>query len=278
MLKEALLVLSVFFMGFVEAVPIGATQLEIARRSLNGYLSSALMIVVGSVLSDAMYGVIAFWGVAPFLRDNTVLASFWIFGAAASALLGIWAVREGRSHHVATDRSMRLLKKHNLAFLTGFSLAITNPFMIAYWLIGASFLRKAGILQSFQLSDTILLLTAGSLGIASYLVVLAMTVYKVKKFFSDQAIRQITLVFGVVLLILAAYFSFRAATALHAGQGTPEMSGTRAPGRNDYRMGKLVDRAPAAAKFLPTADHWRNGYTSLNRMPGLRSLCLENTA
>jgi threonine/homoserine/homoserine lactone efflux protein len=278
MLKEAVLVLSVFFMGFVEAVPIGATQLEIARRSLNGYLSSALMIVVGSVLSDAMYGVIAFWGVAPFLRNNTVLAIFWILGAAASALLGVWAVREGRSNHVATDRSMRLLKKRNLAFLTGFSLAITNPFMIAYWLIGASFLRKVGILHSFQMSDRILLLTAGSLGIASYLVVLAMTVYKVKKFFSDQAIRQITLAFGVVLLILAAYFSFRAATTLHAGKGTPEMFGTSAPGRNDYHISRLVDRAPAAAKSIPTADHWRYGYTSFNRLRAPRSLCLGNIA
>jgi threonine/homoserine/homoserine lactone efflux protein len=226
MMKEALLVLSVFFMGFFEAVPIGATQLEIARRSLNGYLSSAFMIVVGSVLSDAMYGVIAFWGVAPFLHNNTVVAIFWIVGATASALLGIWAVREGRSGHAAIDRSMQLLKKHNLAFFTGFSLAITNPFMIAYWLIGANFLRKAGILQGFRMSDTILFLAVGSLGIASYLLVLAMTVYKIKKFFSKQAIRRITMVFGVVLLVLAAIFSFRAITVLRAGHGAPTMFGT----------------------------------------------------
>jgi LysE type translocator. len=54
-------------MGFVAAVPVGATQLEIARRSLNGYFSSALMIMVGSVISDVMYGIIALFGIAPFL-------------------------------------------------------------------------------------------------------------------------------------------------------------------------------------------------------------------
>lgn len=250
-MKEALLVLSVFVMGFFEAVPIGATQLEIARRSLNGYLTSALMIVAGSVLSDAMYGVVAFWGVAPFLHDNTVVAIFWIVGAAASALLGVWAVRDGRSHRATTERSLQLLQKHNLAFFTGFSLAITNPFMIAYWLIGANFLKKIGILQSFQMPETILLLTAGSLGIASYLFVLAMTVYKIKKFFSAHAIRRITMVFGVVLLVLAAIFSLRAVTVLRAGRGDTTMVGSTMTPRCKDVLGGRTDLAYNKRQWSP---------------------------
>jgi hypothetical protein len=60
----------------------------------------------GSVLSDAMYGVVAFWGVAPFLRDKTVIVIFWIFGAIVTAILGIWAIREGKSHRLPSERSI----------------------------------------------------------------------------------------------------------------------------------------------------------------------------
>jgi threonine/homoserine/homoserine lactone efflux protein len=201
-------------MGFLEAVPVGATQLEIARRSLNGFLSSALMIIAGSVLSDAMYGVVAFWGVAPFLRDKTVIVIFWIFGAIVTAILGIWAIREGQSYRLPSERSINLMRKHDIAFFTGFFLAITNPFMIAYWLIGAHFLVKIGLIQHYGTADTIFFLIVGSLGIGSYLIILATVVYRVKKFLSNQAIHRITFIFGIILLVLASYFVLRAASTL----------------------------------------------------------------
>jgi len=55
-------------MGFLTAIPIGATQIEIAKRSLNNQIPAALMVVLGSVFSDVMYGIIALFGVALFYR------------------------------------------------------------------------------------------------------------------------------------------------------------------------------------------------------------------
>ncbi len=80
-------------MGFVAAVPVGATQLEIARRSINGYLSSALVVVAGALLSDVMYGTIALFGIASFLQDPKVVAVFEAVSAVVCAALGIWAIR-----------------------------------------------------------------------------------------------------------------------------------------------------------------------------------------
>jgi threonine/homoserine/homoserine lactone efflux protein len=198
-----------FLMGFLEAIPIGATQFEIARRSINGYLASALMVVVGSVLSDAMYGVIAFWGVARFVEEPKIVAGFWLLGAGISLVLGIWAIRDGRDRHAADDESVKALRKRSLGLITGFSLALTNPFMIVYWLLGAHLIRSFGLLRHYNTSETVLFVVAGSLGIGAYLSSLAFVVFKVKRFFSSQAIRKVSVAFGVALLGLAAYFVAR---------------------------------------------------------------------
>jgi threonine/homoserine/homoserine lactone efflux protein len=206
-------------MGFLAAIPIGATQLEIARRSINGYLSSALMIMVGSVMSDVMYGVIAFFGLASFLQDPQVVAIFWLVGAGILVVLGAWAIRDGLRFQAVDIESKRILQKHDVAFVTGFSLALTNPFMIVWWLLGARLMKDIGIIERIRTSETLLFLLMGGLGIASYLSLLAFLVHGVKKFFSQQAVQRITIAFGIVLLGLAAYFIVRSASALTGLKG-----------------------------------------------------------
>jgi hypothetical protein len=64
----------------------------------------------------------------------------------------------------------------------------------------------AGIIKQLGQTDIIIFLAAGSLGIGSYLTVLAFGVYKAKKFISSGGIRKLTSVFGIILFLLAGYF------------------------------------------------------------------------
>jgi hypothetical protein len=75
-LNIILFALSAYAMGFLAAIPIGATQIEIAKRLLNGLTFSAIMIVAGAVISDFTYGVIALFGIAPFLQTPGIIAIF----------------------------------------------------------------------------------------------------------------------------------------------------------------------------------------------------------
>jgi threonine/homoserine/homoserine lactone efflux protein len=193
-------------MGFIAAVPIGATQLEIARRSIRGYYISAMMIVAGSVLSDSLYGVIAFFGIAPFLQDKGVIALFRIVNAVILIGLGFWALHESRVFSIENSLSKLTLSRRHISFLTGFLLAVTNPLMIFWWLTGARITMDAGIVKQLGQTDTIIFLVAGSLGIGSYLTALAFGVYKAKKFFSSEGIRKLTFAFGIILFLLAVYF------------------------------------------------------------------------
>ena len=194
-----------YVMGFLAAMPVGATQLEIARRSLAGYRASALMVVVGSVLSDTMYGVIAFFGIAPYLHDRAIVLAFWIVNACILVVLGVWSIRQSR-HPLAMDElTGRMLPKRNVAFVTGFSLAVTNPLMVVWWLLGSQFLGKIGLIKHLRTPQAIEFLMAGALGIGSYLALLALGVHRAKRFLSARAVQWIIGGFGVALIGLATY-------------------------------------------------------------------------
>ena len=203
-----------YLMGFAAAIPVGATQLEIAKRSLNGFPSSAVMLAAGSVISDAAYGVIALFGIAPFLQSPSATIIFSFVNAGILIILGFWALAESRKKIREDVKSKKILKKKNVAFITGFSLAVTNPIMIYWWLMGHRFLSDFNLIEWGKNPSTIVFLAAGSLGIGSYLILLTFGVYKIKKFFSFSTIKKITAYFGISLFLFAAYFLFKSLALL----------------------------------------------------------------
>jgi threonine/homoserine/homoserine lactone efflux protein len=200
-----LLFFLVYIMGFLTAIPIGATQIEIAKRSLNNQIPAALMVVLGSVLSDVMYGFIALFGVAPFLQTPIVIAVFELVGAVILWILAFLTFKEVSKPHIM-DITSSVLKSRRLSFMTGFSLAITNPMMIFWWLIGVKVVKDLSLVGAFTQAISISFLFFGGLGLASYLTVLTMVVHWAKRFLSTRVVRRVYFVLGVVLVILSGYF------------------------------------------------------------------------
>jgi threonine/homoserine/homoserine lactone efflux protein len=206
-----LAVIAVFTMGFAAAVPIGPTQFEIARRSLHGYFTSALMIIIGQLISDVIYGSVALFGIAPFLQQPKVIAIFWLLNAIILVALAVWSIRQNNYSSESLDVTKNRLKKNNIAFFVGFSLAFTNPLMIVWWLLGSRILIDLRLIVRYTAIENIAFLGIGALGIGSYLTLLAFFVYRAKGFLSDHTIHRITMVFSVLLIGLAAYLAARSA-------------------------------------------------------------------
>ncbi len=206
-----LFIIVAYVMGFLTAIPIGATQIEIAKRSLNNHLRAAYMVAFGSVSSDVMYGAIALFGVAPFLKEKTVVG---IFGLAATVILWLLAFltfRDGAKAN-ALELSHPTLKSKRLSFVTGFSLAVTNPMMVVWWLIGGRIVRDLGLVSDLAPRVSLLFLIAGGLGLASYLFTLANMLHWAKKFISSEIMKRVNYGLGVVLVLLSIYFLV---TSLH---------------------------------------------------------------
>jgi len=200
--------IAIYVMGFFTAIPVGATQIEIAKRSFAGHIRAALMIVLGSAISDVMYGFIAFFGVAPFLKEKIVMAIFWAVGSIILFILGAITLKNfKKTIHIEGENES--LKHRGLSFVLGFSLAITNPMMIFWWLTVADIEEKIGLIRNFTPHTHLLFLLFGGLGIASYLVSLSFILRWAKKFLSDKIERKINISLGIALLIIGLYFIYR---------------------------------------------------------------------
>ena len=77
-MKPVIFLFSAYMMGFLAAVPAGPVQIEVIRRSINGHMRSSFMVIAGALIADIIYGVIALFGIAPFLNDEKVMAVFWL--------------------------------------------------------------------------------------------------------------------------------------------------------------------------------------------------------
>jgi threonine/homoserine/homoserine lactone efflux protein len=205
------LLLVIYCLGFVSAIPIGPAQIEIAKRSLNNHLRAAVMVVLGSLSSDFMYGVIALFGIAPFFSNQKAVAVFELCGAVILWILAFLTLKEGTKTHLL-EFTPSFLKSRRIAFITGFSLSVVNPMMIFWWLVGVQIVRHLDLVDTFTPALAISFVLCGALGLATYLTALAVALHWAKKFFSTKAMKKIYVVLGLVLIVLSFVFlinSFR---------------------------------------------------------------------
>ncbi len=203
-----------YLLGFVAAIPVGATQLEIMRRALKGELIPAILLTVGATSADVIYGCIVFFGVLQVLRVPLVSAIFWLANGAILVGLGIWSLKSSKNEEGPKVKTLKrqnhsLVETPGLALLTGFSLGITNPLMMAWWVVGAHLLDEIGILPNDSTVTMVIYLISGGLGLVSESSLVAYVVNKLKRSFSPKLVQRITFVFGIILLCLAVYFIFK---------------------------------------------------------------------
>ncbi|MCL5029155.1 MAG: LysE family translocator [Bacteroidetes bacterium] len=206
-MNTLLFLLITYIMGIFTAIPIGATQIEIAKRSLNNHRRAAYMVAAGSVCSDVMYGFIALFGIAPFLKEKDVIAYFGLGAAAILWVLAFFTFRDGAKKNML-ELTHSAIKSKRLSFVTGFSLAVTNPMMIFWWLIGMKIIKDVKLVSEFTTGITVSFLIAGGLGLATYLFSLANILHWAKKFISNEMMKKVNYVLAVVLILLSFYFLF----------------------------------------------------------------------
>jgi threonine/homoserine/homoserine lactone efflux protein len=203
-MRPTLLLPLAYVLGFFAAIPIGATQVEIAKRALADRLDTAGMVVIGSVASDVMYGAIALFGLAPFMSDKHVVGVFALVGAGVLLVLAFFTFR-----HVARATELNTgspaVRSRPLSLATGFSLAVTNPPIMFWWLVGVKISQDLGLADAFTPRVSTLFLIFGGLGLGSYLSLLAIILQRIKHMISPRAQHRMHVVLGVLLLGLAGY-------------------------------------------------------------------------
>jgi threonine/homoserine/homoserine lactone efflux protein len=206
-MKPLYLFLLAVGLGFVTAIPVGGSQIEAAKRAIHGHLRAAWMVVLGSVSSDIMYGGIALFGVAPFLDIPWVMAAFSAVGAVVLWVLAYLTIRESRKpHHVRLGMSS--LKSNRRAYVTGFTLAVTNPPMILTWLYGVALAKHLGLASPFTTQNKLIFIAGGALGLGGYLTGLSLVMFRIKHFIPLKAIGKVYYWLGIGLFVLSFFFVY----------------------------------------------------------------------
>ena len=192
------LAITVFFATFC-LILIGLIVIMSASNTYSAAKFNSSFYLFNSHLTKVLIGLI-------------VMAVFWLAGGLILTVLGIISIK-----HSLQDEEISYtpdhLKRKRWAFLGGLSLSATNPMMILWWLTGVKIFKDIGLITSLDSRTAISFLSAGSLGLASYLAGLSLFIFWAKKFISKRTLRRINLFFGSFLVVIAIYFiytSFRA--------------------------------------------------------------------
>lgn len=205
--------LALFFlavgMGFLTAIPVGGSQIEATKRAICGHLISAYMVVLGSVSSDIFYGIIALFGIAPFLEIPLVMAIFNAVGAVVLWILTWLTIKESRKPHEIRVECASLKSKRR-AYFTGFSLAVTNPPMILTWLWGMTLAKTIVSATRFNAGMKAIFIAGGALGLGGYLGGLSTVMFRLKHFIPMKAFGRVYKWLGIILFLLSFFFVYNA--------------------------------------------------------------------
>jgi len=196
--------------GMLSMIPVGGVQLQVIKKSLNGHLMAAIMTALGSVTSDCIYGILVLFGFSAFMMKKGWQITLY---GAGIALLIVMLVKMYKDHNKPVRESA---PRYNggISFISGFSIAITNPGMLIWWIIGYHFFLDLALFKEITTAIKTLFLISALSGLGGYLIVVALVVYKLKKSFSDKLLNRIHAFIMIALIFLILYFVFKLICAI----------------------------------------------------------------
>ncbi len=212
-MKTLLFFLITFALGFISAIPVGAVQVEAARRALHGHIRAALLVSLGALTGDLFYGFLAFFGIFPVLKKPIVMAWFWLVGGLFVIFLAYGLFRQGVTELSKKEQS-RLARHRGRAFFTGLLLALTNPLMILWWLIGERFLHTLGLIDTLTHRVAVEILLVGGLGMFSYPAILSFTLFWLHRSVPERFIMRLSTFSALALVLFAIYLIGRSLITL----------------------------------------------------------------
>jgi threonine/homoserine/homoserine lactone efflux protein len=207
--RRLLLFLLAFSLGFVAAVPVGGSQVEMAKRVVGGHVRAAAAVVLGSVSSDVVYGMVALFGIAPYLDTPKVLASLNAAGAVILWILAYVTFRASRNPHALGGADSPLARGH-WAYVTGFTLAASNPQMMLSWVFAVALARHLGIASPFTVGAKAVFIAGGALGLGGYQAVLGMAMHRLKHVIPLSVIGRVYRWLAYTLVALSGLFVYGA--------------------------------------------------------------------
>jgi threonine/homoserine/homoserine lactone efflux protein len=191
-------------LGFLAAIPVGASQVEVVKRSLARRYGAALLTAAGTATSDMVYGFLALFGLARFLDYPVLLVSIQWVGAAILVALCFLTWRQ--SMKVLLPDEEAAWTGGGISYLTGFVVGISYPPIMLSWLLGVALVKGVVLVDSFHPLMVVSFVLSGGAGLFSYMAVLTLILRRTHHFYSEKTVRFIYRGLSILLGVIALGF------------------------------------------------------------------------
>lgn len=191
-------------LGALSAIPVGAVQVEVAKKAINGHLMPAIATALGSATSDLIYGMLTLFSLGNFLFDTQFQITTYIIGILVLCFLFFRSYREYK-HNTLEEENSKIYKKR-LSYLTGFTIAITNPGIVIWWIVGYKILIDLSLFTVISPLMKIIFILSGCAGLGGYLVLIAFLLNRMQQAVSERFLMRMNKFLMILLTILIVYF------------------------------------------------------------------------
>jgi threonine/homoserine/homoserine lactone efflux protein len=204
--KLLLVVLFGMAIGLISSIPVGAVQVEVIKKSINGHLKPALAVAAGSASSDLLYGLFTLFGIGDFLLRRNFQIAVYSLGI---VVLSFILYRTIKDRHPILNKDVPKKYRKRYSFLTGFSIAVTNPGMIVWWIIGYKLFLDMAIFPVVTAPIKMLFIISGAVGLGGYLALVAALIHRLKRSVSDRFLFRANIFLICLLIVLIGYFIYQ---------------------------------------------------------------------
>jgi threonine/homoserine/homoserine lactone efflux protein len=195
-------------LGFTVAAPIGPVNIAVIRRGLASGFVPAWLTGLGAGVADAIYVVLVFLGLAPFLGQSVVFRLvMWGVGGAFLIYLGASGMRPRAVLSVAAANTPARAEPH--PFLTGFGITMLNPMTIVSWVaIGGAFFSMVAVDASIV--SALVLAASVFFGSVLWSGSVALMLHFARRLINARVLRVVSMVASLALIVFGLGFFLQA--------------------------------------------------------------------
>lgn len=204
------ILLSYVLLGITLAAPIGPVNSVRLDKGLKNGFWHAWIVGFGSMIADAIFMALVYFGIVQFLDSPPIQVFLWLFGGFILIYSGVESIVTANRIKLHTIRSKDSMLK---CFITGFIMSISSPLSILFWLgIYGSVLAKTAV--TYGTGQLILYSSMIFVGLAIWDIFVASLTSGFRKFLNIKSIILISIISGISLIIFGLYFGFQGIVAL----------------------------------------------------------------
>lgn len=196
-----------FLLGVSLAAPIGPVKATLLNTGIKNGFYHAWFFGLGAIVTDILYMLMVYFGVAQFIDSPYMKTFLWSFGFFVLTYTGIENIMT--LHTISTDPKFRKVIRLRHSILAGFLMALMNPLTILFWLgiYGSILIGGNGNLTGYEViiySLTILV------GISLVDLIMSILSSSTRKILSSPLLKIISLISSLSMIGFGIYFGIQA--------------------------------------------------------------------